>query len=51
MEEWYRNGLDYYGRNGKNQDCVEAVKWFKKAAYQGNADAKKWYDALIKRGY
>ena len=30
----------YYGRNGKTKDYAEAVKWYRKAAEQGNADAQ-----------
>ena len=29
----------YYGKDGKTQDYVEAVKWFRKAAEQGNVNA------------
>ena len=39
--EFNRLGDDYYyGRNGKTQDYTEAVKWYRKAAEQGNADAQ-----------
>lgn len=34
-------GDDYrYGRNGKSKDYVEAVKWYRKAAEQGCAEAQ-----------
>ena len=34
-------GGDYfYGRNGKARNFAEAVKWYRKAAEQGNADAQ-----------
>ena len=40
-EEANKIGDDYYyGRNGKKQDYVEAVKWFRQAAEQGNARAQ-----------
>jgi len=40
-EEMNRLGDDYYyGRNGKSQSYIEAVKWFRKAAEQGYAEAQ-----------
>lgn len=36
----YYLGIDYYlGRNGKTKNAEEAVKWFRKAAEQGNENA------------
>ncbi len=32
-------GLCYYTGNGVAKDCAEAVKWFRKAAIQGNQTA------------
>jgi TPR repeat protein len=41
-EAQVRLGMIYsYGR-GVPKDDVEAVKWFRKAAEQGNANAKEW---------
>ena len=35
-EEWFQKGLDYVGK----EDYIEAVKWYRKAAEQGHADAQ-----------
>lgn len=41
LETWNRNGDDYfYGRDGKTKSFVEAVKWYRKAAEQGHAEAQ-----------
>ena len=40
-KEWNELGDDYYlGRNGKSKDYTEAVKWYRKAAEQGDANAQ-----------
>ena len=40
-EKWSEIGKDYYlGNNGKSQDYAEAVKWYRKAAEQGNTNAQ-----------
>ena len=40
-EEAYKIAEDYYyGRNGKPKNEAEAVKWYRKAAEQGHADAQ-----------
>ena len=40
-QEKYTRGEDfYYGRNGARQDYAEAVKWYRKAAEQGLAEAQ-----------
>lgn len=40
-EQQYNIGGDYFhGRNGKKKNNIEALKWFKKAAEQGYADAQ-----------
>lgn len=40
-EEAYKIGDDYYfGKNGKSQDYIEAVKWYLKSAEQGDAYAQ-----------
>ena len=40
-EEAYNIGYDYYnGTNGKQNDYSEAVKWYRKAAEQGDATAQ-----------
>lgn len=36
----------YYGENGKQKDYTEAVKWYRKAAEQGDAVAKMRLKAL-----
>ena len=39
--EQYQLGEDYYyGDNGKSQDYVKAIKWYRKAANQGDSDAQ-----------
>lgn len=40
-------GNDYYlGRKGKPKDYAEAVRWYRKAAEQGNEYAKKTFENL-----
>lgn len=38
-EEQFNQGLCYYKGEGVAQDHEEAVKWFRKAAEQGHANA------------
>ena len=40
----------YYGRNGKTQDYAEAVKWWRKAADQGDAEAQLSLGICYKNG-
>ena len=43
-------GLMYYKGLGVPQDFPEAVKWYRKAAEQGNAKAFKWYHKAAEQG-
>ncbi len=48
----FDRGLDYYlGRNGKEQSYSEAVKWFRKAAEQGDAAAQRALGVCYDNGY
>ena len=40
QEEFERGEDFYYGRNGVDQDEMEAIKWYRKAAEHGYADAQ-----------
>ena len=40
----------YYGKNGKKQSYTEAVKWYRKAAEQGDADAQHNLGWMYERG-
>ena len=40
LESWFQKGEDYFYGHGVPQDYAEAVKWWRKAAEQGNADAQ-----------
>ena len=42
----YNIGVCYYNGYGVSQDVVEAVKWWRKAARQGNQRAKKALNVL-----
>ncbi len=51
-EEAYNIGYDYYnGTNGKQKDYSEAVKWYRKAAEQGDADAQNNLGDCYKNGW
>jgi TPR repeat protein len=39
----------YENGDGVEQDSAEAVRWYKKAAEQGDADAQNKVDELIKQ--
>jgi TPR repeat protein len=39
-DEAYKTGLKYYNGEGVSQNHTEALRWFRKAADQGNADAQ-----------
>ncbi|MBY0345945.1 MAG: SEL1-like repeat protein [Neisseriaceae bacterium] len=39
----------YYNGEGVEQNDAEAVRWYKKAAEQGHADAQNKVDELIKQ--
>ena len=40
-EAQYRLGSCYYNGDGVNEDKAEAVKWYRKAAEQGDSNARK----------
>ena len=40
-------GSCYYEGKGVNQDYKEAVKWYRKSAEHGYADAKKFLEEII----
>jgi TPR repeat protein len=40
----YYLGVMYRDGEGVPQDKAEAMKWFRKAAEQGNSDAKEWLE-------
>ena len=41
VDAWYEKGEDFfYGRNGVVRDYTEAVKWYRKAAEQGDVNAQ-----------
>ena len=44
----YLLGLSYFFGEGVTKDYAEAVKWFRKAAQQGNQEAKKALNDLGK---
>ena len=39
-EEQYERGNAYFYGNGREKDCYEAVKWWRRAAEHGHADAQ-----------
>ena len=41
----------YYGSNGKTKDYAEAVRWYRKAAEQGEADAQSRLGTCYFNGY
>ena len=50
-EEAYKIAKDYYhGINGKPKNEAEAVKWYRKAAEQGHADAQTYLGYCYKSG-
>ncbi len=50
-EEWFQKGKNYYrGENGVEESDTEAVKWWKKAAEQGNAEAQFMLGCCYKNG-
>jgi TPR repeat protein len=40
----------YFGRNGRITDDAEAVKWYRKAAEQGNAEGQTYLGVMYSRG-
>jgi len=40
LENWYQQGEKYYFGEGVPQNYAEAIKWYRKAAEQGHADAQ-----------
>ena len=40
----------YHKGKGVPQDDAEAVKWYRKAAEQGNADAQNWLGWMYQNG-
>jgi len=49
-EAQFNLGLMYDKGQGVPQDYAEAVKWYHKAAEQGNAKAVKWYRKAAEQG-
>ena len=45
-DEAYETGLKYHSGDGVSQDDAEALKWFQKAAEQGNARAQFCYGIM-----
>jgi hypothetical protein len=43
-------GLKYFYAEGVSQDITEAVKWYRKAAQQEQADAQNWLGDLYQDG-
>ena len=51
VKDAYERGENYYyGRNGFGQDYAEAVKWYRKAADQGNAFAQYKLGVMYSEG-
>ena len=44
-------GTCYYNGVGVSKDYSEAVKWFRKAAYQGDANAQNNYAICFEKGH
>ena len=44
-------GNMYYWGNGVSQDYSEAVKWYRKAAEQGDAEAQNNLGQMYRNGY
>ena len=43
INRWYQTGCNYYhGNNGVKIDYAEAIKWYRKAALMGHADAQNY---------
>ena len=42
----YKLGVMYYHGDGVEKDLNESIKWFKKAAEQGDVVAKHWLNTL-----
>ena len=49
-EAQFNLGLMYEKGQGVHQDYAEALKWYRKAAEQGNAKAVKWYRKAAEEG-
>jgi hypothetical protein len=49
-EAQFNLGLMYENGQGVPQDYAEALKWYRKAAEQGNAKAVKWYRKAAEQG-
>ena len=49
-EAQFNLGLMYEKGQGVPQDYAEALKWYRKAAEQGNAKAVKWYRNAAEQG-
>jgi len=50
VDAQYNLALMYYNGEGVPQDHKEAIKWFRKAAEQGDADAQRYIGVLYKDG-
>jgi TPR repeat protein len=49
-DEDFKTGIKYYNGDGVNKDYVEALKWFRKAADQGNSFAQYNIGAMYHEG-
>ena len=51
INRWYQTGKNYYyGNNGVKMDYAEAVKWYRKAALMGHADAQNYLGVCYDHG-
>lgn len=50
LDEQYELAMCYFEGNGLEKDYAKAVEWFRKAAEQGNKDAKEHLEEMSRRG-
>lgn len=51
INRWYQTGCNYYhGNNGVKIDYAEAIKWHRKAALMGHADAQNYLGVCYDHG-
>ena len=51
INRWYQTGCNYYhGNNGVKIDYAEAIKWYRKAALMGHADAQNYLGVCYDHG-
>lgn len=51
IHRWYHTGCNYYhGNNGVKIDYAEAIKWHRKAALMGHADAQNYLGVCYDNG-